>query len=159
MKKLLTYLIIIVTLSSCGTKQYVVKNTTTKMDISKEIVVIKNNFSQVIPAAVYPKYQYIDDYVTKSTPAVYSIDSLICVELSKRNIECRIIDEYSLLGISSNYIKYQDYWAWDFKKYMHVLKITIYDPDNNEIISVASEGNTAGMHDFPNPEKASTSAY
>ncbi len=150
--KRLTTLFFLLFLSSCSTKQYLIKTCNQDIELKGVVFVIQNDSSFIIPVAIYPKYQIIDDYVINTKPAIDKIELLICNELKKRNINCKIVNDISDIDKDSYYINYQDYWAWDFKKYMHVLKVNLYK-SNKKLISVVSQGNTGGMHDYPNPQK------
>ncbi len=126
MKKLTLYIITLLTLFSCSTKQYILKSTEQDLSQIKKILVVKNDYSSIIPVGIYPSYENIDDFVTNKTPAIDDISKLICVEMNKRNIDCAIVLDSSEITNNTYYIQYQDYWAWDFKMYMHVLKIKLY---------------------------------
>ena len=122
-------------------------------DLSITLInVLQNESSLVIPMGVYPSYDEIDDYVKDARPAFLAIESLISTELNKYGISTTIVNNEASIN-NSFYIKYQDYWAWDFKRYMPVLKISMFDTLKKELITVISEGNTMGMHDYPNPKK------
>jgi hypothetical protein len=152
MKKFLLFFSLVLLLSSCKTKQYLIKSTDQDLSRIKRILVIKNEYSNIIPVGIYPQYRIIDDFVVKKVPAIADISNLICNELSAREIDCEIVNNLSEVDLETYYIIYQDYWAWDFKKYMHVLKIRLCK-SGREIKSVASQGNSGGMHDYPNPKK------
>lgn len=137
--------------NSCSTKHYLVKNTKNEKIKVEQISIVNNNISKVIPTGVFPKYQDIEYSVISQRINYHNIDSLIYNELIRNNIKCKISNTQSIKS-NSYYIKCQDYWAWDFKQYMPVLRIDIYNSNHNLVFSVVSEGNTAGLHDFPNPE-------
>jgi len=153
MKRLTLLFVVILTIfCSCSTKQYLLKSTDQDLSQIKRILIVNNDFSNIIPVGIYPSYENIDDFVTKKDSAISDIPELVCVELLKRQINCEIAYEHSEINNETYYIEYQDYWAWDFKKYMHVLKMKLYK-NGIEIKTVASQGNGAGMHDYPTPEK------
>jgi len=138
-------------LSSCSTKQLLVKSVSDKPGFDKGFVVLANDSSLHLPLSFYPNHESINGFIIKKEPAHVPIDSLICSEIKKHGFECSIVEMGGKTEPDKYTILYQDYWAWDFKLYMHVLKIWVYY-NNKEIIKVVSEGNTAGMHDFPTPE-------
>ncbi len=152
MKKFSIFIVTSILFWSCSTKQYLISTNQQDLTQIQKISVVKNDISFVIPVGIYPNYKNIDDFVIKKVPAISDIETLICSELKKRNINCEIVNETLSNNDETYYIKYQDYWAWDFKKYMHVLKISILK-NGSVVRSVVSQGNTAGMHDYPNPEK------
>ncbi len=118
----------------------------------KHINILRNNDSLIIPSGVYPSYDEIDNYVKYSKPSLFAIDNLLASELKRHGITTNIIENVN--DIEDSYrLEYQDYWAWDFKKYMPVLVITLLNQKNEEVLSVISEGNTMGLHDYPNPKK------
>lgn len=118
----------------------------------KNISIVHNDNSLIIPMGVYPSHEEINDFVKDSRPSISRIDSLISIELLKHRISSIIVNDSDDIE-NSYYLEYQDYWAWDFKKYMPVLEISLFDSENNELISVISEGSTSGMHDYPSPKK------
>ena len=146
---------IMLTFYACSTKQYVTTSSAKRIDKSVDFVIIKNDFSLIIPAGRYPAHTIIQNFVVRSQPAISRIDSLIYFELKGKGFNAIIIAGQELQqkpGV--NYIKYQDYWAWDFKKYMHVLKIFLYEGESKAaIMEAVSQGNKMGMHDYPNPKK------
>ena len=108
----------------------------------------------IIPVGVYPDQKDIEKFVVRKQPSIQRIDSLIFTELINNGYTARIVDKRTEFKQGSNHVTYQDYWAWDFKKYMHVLKIFFYSPETGEkILEVVSQGNKMGMHDYPNPRK------
>lgn len=149
---ILVLLILLLILSSCSTKQFLIHSSTQDINHNGNIFVLSNDSSFIIPVAVYPTFHVIDNFVINAKPAIYKIDSLICTEVAKQNIKCTIVNDLADIEKGAYYIRYQDYWAWDFKKYMHVLKISLNKSDK-EVKCVVSQGNTAGMHDYPNPKK------
>ena len=69
-------------------------------------------------------------------------------------MKCEIVDSLNFAAAKDKYfITYADYWTWDFKDYMHLLKVRVLDENKNVIVIGVSEGNTAGMHDAPMPQK------
>ena len=150
--KLLFLSIISIFFYSCSTKQYISTTPNYTPETIDKIFIIKNNESHIIKSGIYPIHEIIESYVKYSEPSIVRIDSLIYQELTKRNIDCQIIEESALKYIDEKYITYQDFWAWDFSMYMHILKINIFTSDHKRIIKVASQGNTAGMHNYPSPE-------
>ena len=148
----LLFITVLILFSSCSTKQILNRFTYKDLSEIKRIFVVKNDSSNIIPLGVYPKYQVIDGYVTKKEPAKGNISGRICYEFRNRQISCERINDKSLIGENEFYIEYQDYWTWDMKKYMHVLIIRLYK-SNVEIRNVVSQGNTSGIHNYPNPEK------
>lgn len=139
---------------SCHTKQLVASFSVTRPNQNADFLIVRNDTSMVIPVGVYPDQRDIERYVVRMRPAVQSIDSLILSELTRKGLQARIVDKKTRFTQGANYVTYQDYWAWDFKKYMHVLKIFFYDPLNGEkILEVVSQGNKMGLHDYPNPKK------
>ena len=148
----LLFIAVMILFNSCGTKQILNRFTYKDLSKIKRIFVVKNDSSNIIPLGVYPKYQVIDGYVVKKELAKDNISGIICYELRNRKIGCERINNRVLTDDNEFYIEYQDYWAWDFKKYMHVLIIRLYK-SGVEIRNVVSQGNTSGMHNYPNPEK------
>ena len=148
----LLFIAVMILFSSCGTKQILNRFTYNDLSKMKRILVVKNDSSNIIPPGAYPKYQVIDHYVTKKEPAKGNIAGRICYELRNRKISCNRISDKALIGDNEFYIEYQDYWIWDMKKYMHVLIIRLYK-SGVEIRNVVSQGNTSGLHNYPNPEK------
>ena len=150
--KFILILCIIVITTSCSTNLFVVNSKISKIDTSKEFIIIQNPQSKFFSVGAYPSYKVIDQYVFASKPSFQRIDSLIYKELVKNNIRCRISNDGSL-STNENvfYIKYQDYWSWDFKNYMHLLILTLCDNLGNELSEYVSQGNTAGVHDYPMP--------
>ena len=138
-------------LTSCSTNQILVKSIPDKASFSSGFVVIKNDSSLHFPVGIYPNHESISAWSGKKVAAHIRIDSLICIELNKKGYECNIIERGTLTPENVYTILYQDYWAWDFKDFMHILKIWVYY-NNKETIKVVSQGNTAGMHDYPMPE-------
>jgi len=141
-------------LVSCQTKTYILKSKDYHLDTSRPYVVLENKTSFVLPDKVFPPYQNIDVFVVGKKPAFYRIDSLICQELARRKMKCEIVDSLNFAAAKDKYfITYADYWTWDFKDYMHLLKVRVLDENKNVIVIGVSEGNTAGMHDAPMPQK------
>lgn len=142
---------------SCKTSVFVANSKIDRISPDKEFLIIHNPRSNMFPAGIYPNYKQIDAFVYTSKPSVQRIDSLIYNELVKSHVSCRIIDEEFMLNTqakSNEYvIRYQDYWSWDFKPFMHILIISIYDSSKNKLSDYVSQGNTGGMHNFPTPEK------
>ncbi|WP_439584927.1 hypothetical protein [Dyadobacter bucti] len=152
--RLLLIIAIAFTFYSCSTKQYITASFKSAVDKKLEFIIVRNDLSLIIPVGVYPDQKFIEKYVVRSQPAIARIDSLIYNELTKRGFTARIVNPGVLHLPGSNYIKYQDYWAWDFKKYMHVLKIYFYGPENEKkVLEAVSQGNKMGLHDYPNPKK------
>lgn len=138
---------------SCSTKIYLnetPRNPTSQYD---SLVILRNPVSAVIPVARYPKYKDVKYHVKGVMHAIERIDSMLYVGLIENNIPCIMQDSIEVFDKNTLYLVYQDYWAWDLKKYMHVLWIGVYDYEENQLFEVASEGNTAGIHDFPTPQK------
>lgn len=81
------------------------------------------------------------------------IDTLICLELSKRNIFCEITYVERTISGDTYFIRYHDYWNWDLKNYMPVLFLSLQNSQGRELIRVASQANKSGMHDYPTPAK------
>ena len=153
MKRIILLSVVLLTIfCSCSTKQYLLKSTDQDLSQIKRILIVNNDFSNIIPAGIYPSYENIDDFVKKKDTAISDISDLICTELVKRQISCDIAYKQLEIDNETYHIEYQDYWTWDFKKYMHVLIIRLYK-NGIEIKSVASQGNGAGLHDYPIPEK------
>lgn len=148
----LLFIAVMILFNSCGTKQILNRFAYKDLSQIKRIFVIKNDSSNIIPLGVVPKYQVIDGYVIKKEPAKDNISGIICYELRNRKISCERINDKVLIGDNDFHIEYQDYWTWDFKEYMHVLIIRLYQSDV-EIRNVVSQGNISGMHNYPNPEK------
>lgn len=153
----ITLLIWLLFLSSCKTSVFVANS---KVDIilpDREFLIIHNTKSNIFPAGIYPNYKQIDEFVFTTKLSIQKIDSLIFKEFDKRSIRCKIIDENYLLNAQidpNEYIlRYQDYWSWDFKPFMHILIISIFSPTDNKLSDYVSQGNTSGMHNFPLPEK------
>ncbi|MCK9399978.1 MAG: hypothetical protein M0Q51_08320 [Bacteroidales bacterium] len=152
-----TWLIGLLIFSSCKTSVFVANSTIDRIIPDKEFLIIHNSKSNIFPAGIYPNYKQIDQFVFTSKPSIQRIDSLIYNELVKFHISCEITNEQNLLNAHPNtneyIIKYQDYWSWDFKPFMHILIISIYDTSNNKLSEYVSQGNTAGLHNFPTPAK------
>ena len=141
-------------LYSCSTKQLVSSFSSTRLDHQADFVIVRNDTSMIIPVGIYPDQKDIERYVVRMQPAIQPIDSLIYNELTKKGFTASIVNKGFSFTPGSNYVTYQDYWAWDFKKYMHVLKISFHDPlYGKKILEVASQGNKMGLHDYPNPKK------
>lgn len=148
------FLVLGIALCSCRTQQLLFSSDSDGLDKQYEFVVVRNDTSRIIPVAVYPEHKLVDQFVIRAVPAIVRIDSLIYHELVQRGLSVRIVNQDKNFQNGFNYITYQDYWAWDFKKYMHVLKIRFYNPKNGEqLMEMVSEGNKMGMHDYPNPRK------
>jgi len=153
MKRVLQFFLIApFLLGACSTKQVLVESKYNRLENIKSLSVVINDSIKVIPKAVYPPYNKIDQFVIKTDVAFIRTDSILCEELSKRDISCEIIYSKSEVSSESYYLQYQEYWAWDMGQFMPVMKIWLLK-DNETIRSVASEGNTAGMHDYPTPGK------
>jgi len=144
-------------LSSCKTSVFVANSKMDKDTPGNGFLIIHNETSNMFPAGIYPNYKQIDAFVYTSKPSIQRIDSLILNELVKAHVSSKIIDEEYLLNVQVNsneyIIRYQDYWSWDFKPFMHILIISIYDSSNNKLSDYISQGNTGGMHNFPTPAK------
>ncbi|MCE7040264.1 hypothetical protein [Dyadobacter sp. CY312] len=139
---------------SCRTTQLVKSHSSTRPDLKSEFVIVSNDTSMIIPVGVYPDQKDIEKFVVRKQPSIQRIDSLIFTELINKGHTARIVGKKTEFEQGANYVTYQDYWAWDFKKYMHVLKIFFYSPESGEkILEVVSQGNKMGMHDYPNPRK------
>ena len=150
--RVFAFLVAVFFFYSCSTKQFV--SSSARPDQKADFLIVKNDTSRIIPAGVYPDQKNIERYVIRKRSAIQPIDSLIYTELTKKGFTARIVDKGTAFAQGSNYVTYQDYWAWDFKKYMHVLKISFHDPlDGKKIMEVVSQGNKMGMHDYPNPKK------
>jgi hypothetical protein len=155
-KRLISIIIFLLLLltTSCSTNLFVVDSKNINIDKTKEFIIIQNPQSKFFAVGIYPSYKTIDQFVINSRPSIQRIDSLILKELLKNNIRCSIANE---VNKSTNenvfYIKYQDYWSWDFKTYMHLLTISLFDNYDQELSEYVSQGNTAGMHDYPMPSK------
>jgi len=140
--------------SSCSTKLMVADSKTTRIDRAKEFIIVQNPQSKIFTVGIYPSYKIIDQFVFDSKPAFQRIDSLILKELVINNIRSEIVDEHEVPKIADAlYLRYQDYWSWDLKLYMHLLIISLYDASGNKLSEYVSQGNTAGMHDYPMPKK------
>ncbi len=81
------------------------------------------------------------------------IDTLLCGELSKRNIFCEISYGERTIPEDTYLIRYHDYWNWDLKNYMPVLFLSLQNSKGKELIRVGSQANRSGMHDYPTPAK------
>jgi len=150
----LTLLVAAFTFYSCSTKQLVSSFSQTRPDQKADFLIVTNDTSMIIPVGIYPDQRDIERYVVRMKTAIQPIDSLIYTELINKGFTARIVKKGFGFTQGSNYVTYQDYWAWDFKKYMHVLKISFHDPlDGKKILEVVSQGNKMGMHDYPNPKK------
>jgi hypothetical protein len=152
--KAIIILWLILLTTSCSTKLFVVNSKNIKVDRTKEFFIIQNPQSNIFAVGIYPSYKTIDQFVMNSRPSIQRIDSLILKELVKNNIRCKIVNEVSR-STNENvfYLRYQDYWSWDFKTYMHLLTISLLDNYGQELSEFVSQGNTAGMHDYPMPSK------
>jgi hypothetical protein len=152
--RIIPLLLLVALFSSCRTTQLVKSHSSTRPDLKSEFVIVSNDTSMIIPVGVYPDQKDIEKFVFRMQPAIQPVDSLILGELIKKGYNARIVSKGTGFKQGSNYIAYQDYWAWDFKKYMHVLKIFFYSPENGKkILEVVSQGNKMGLHDYPNPKK------
>ena len=145
--------VLIVVLISCNTRLLVVGPSSFHAAEAHRMVVVPSTGSYIFPASVYPLHDRIDGFVLRTVPPIHRIDSLICAELGKKNVECRINAPGGAIPEDAYTITYKDYWSWDFRRYMHVLKIYVFDRQGNCVIEVVSQGNTSGMHDYPRPEK------
>lgn len=152
MKKILILCFIITSICSCKTQLIVMNYENTKIDTSKEFLVLHNDNSIILKNATYPPYWNIDQFVKKSEKSEIRIDSLIYREFIKRKLKCSIIYDKNMLMKEDMYlIKYQDYWTWDFKRYMHMLIIYVNDFNKYEKIKCISQGNMLGLHQYPMP--------
>ena len=144
---------LIVLSMSCKTKLLVVGPSNFHGQGVRSMIVLPSTGSYIFPASVYPLHDQIDAFVLRTVPPIHRIDSLICAELGKKNVGCTIIAPGGSIPEDAYTITYKDYWSWDFRRYMHVLKIYVFDRQGNCVIEVVSQGNTSGMHDYPRPEK------
>jgi hypothetical protein len=152
--RIATLLVTTFALYSCSTKQFVSSFSPVRPDQKADFLIVRNDTSMIIPVGIYPDQRDIERYVVRKRKAIHPIDSLIYTELTNRGLSVSIVNKGTGFTQGSNFVTYQDYWAWDFKKYMHVLKISFYDPLNGKkILQVSSQGNKMGMHDYPNPKK------
>lgn len=138
---------------SCATRVYLNESSGIPKRQYDSLVILKNPVSLVIPVAIYPEYKDIKYHVKGGMPAVVKIDSMLQTGLEATGINSLVRDTIDVLDSTTLYLVYQDYWAWDLKKYMHVLWIGVYDSGENLKLEVISQGNTAGLHDFPTPQK------
>ncbi len=143
--------IILLLTYSCTTNQLVIKSVSDKPSFERGFSVLTNDSSLHFPIGIAPNHESINSFVYSKVAAHKPIDSLICTEIIKHGFECDIVKKGEQIEQNKYIVLYQDYWSWDFKQYMHILKVWVYY-NNKEIIKVVSEGNTAGMHDFPTPE-------
>ncbi len=150
--RVLASLLILVSIS-CKTKLLVVGPSNFHGAEVRSMIVVPSTGSYIFPASVYPLHDQIDGFVLRTVPPIYRIDSLICAELGKKNVVCTINAPGGAITEDAYSITYKDYWSWDFRRYMHVLKIYVFDRQGNCVIEVVSQGNTSGMHDYPRPEK------
>jgi hypothetical protein len=153
----ITLLIGLIFLFSCKTSVFVANSKIGSFTPDREFLIIHNTKSNVFPVGIYPNYKQVDDFVYSTKPSIQRIDSLIFNEFARFKVLSKIIDEEYLLNTQPNpneyIIRYQDYWSWDFKPFMHILIISIYDSSDNKLADYVSQGNTAGLHNFPTPAK------
>lgn len=142
-------------LHSCTTKLVVTKVPTCNIDPSKLFAIIKTESSEIISSGIYPTYKTIDQFVINTKPSLQRIDSLFYKELTKRGLKAILFSNQESVNKADQntyyIIKYQDYWGWDFKMFMQLLKVGLYDNKGNLISEYVSQGNIAGMHDYPMP--------
>ncbi len=153
MRIISTIIVIILSLSGCNTKLIVTNQNIEQEQLPDKIYVIPNDSSRFIPASIYPNHKVVDNYVAKSITALYPIDSLLCATFEARNIKCSITGKDEAIPLDAPQIVYKDYWTWDFSDYMHILKIKVYKSNGTELMEVVSQGNTSGMHNYPQPKK------
>jgi len=151
----LIFCLFILLVGACTTKVLITKMPTNQIDTSKMFIIQTNKESKIIATGIYPTHKTIDQFVTNTKPSFQRIDSLLYNEFRKRNIKAiiQVKPDPQVYGNQDNIylIKYQDYWGWDFKMFMQLLKVDVYNLDGYPISEYVSQGNTAGIHNFPMP--------
>lgn len=164
MKKIVLKLFIVLILNSCATIiRTDVRDENYIRDFQqKNIYIISNHKSIKHLNIFFPPPYFIDNY--EDFPRLFNlidkkedIDKKIINELQKQNYFPIIINDISeIIEQESIVIIAKDVWQWDFRYYMHILKVYIYNKNGTDLklaAIIGSEGNSSGIHNFPMPDK------
>lgn len=150
------YIVLVLTLGlswSCSSKIYLPRSNPYRLNQFDEIIILKNDYSYIIPFHKYPGYNEIRYMVKDTVPAIEPVFSLIKKELRSLGYTCTIYNSLPEIDHKAIYISYQDYWEWDFKRYMHLMVMNVFNPNDELIFRVVSYSNHKGFHNFPTPTK------
>lgn len=125
---------------------------------SSKLYIIKSYTSIRLPHMMRPSYKQLENQnenckIMWTVPAYREIDKLIYYSLNGKRYEVAIVESESEVD-EGIYIKYSDYWTWDLTRYMHLLKLKVYEKGKVEPVAVAVlEGSKSEFHNFPRPKK------
>lgn len=163
MKKLMYKMFIVLIMSSCSTmiesdiyyEDYV-------DDFNKEaIYILENSESYKHISILFPPIYTVDRDVEfphsyQLVDKMDNIDQKIAYELTKYGYTAKIIKDISEIEEErAVVISAVDIWQWDFKYYMHILKVYVYKQVGQKNILnavIGSRANNSGLHDFPMPD-------
>jgi hypothetical protein len=138
---------------SCSSEIYLPKSYDTRLIPFDEIIILKNDYSYIIPFNKTPGHNEIRYMVKDTVPAIEPTFSFIREELGNHGFKSTVWNSAPEIDDHSIYLTYQDYWRWDFKRYMHMMVICIFKPNNELIFKVVSHSSPKGFHNFPTPQK------
>lgn len=161
--KFLYILLAIITISSCAsTIRTEIYDENYRNEFDKEnIYILKNPYSVKHLNILLPPPYYIENYNDSPMWFKYvdkfdDIDNKIAKELLKYDYNSKMINDISEIKEKHAIVIFsQDVWQWDLVNYMHILKVNISYKHNQQldlIAQIGSEGNSAGIHNFPSPD-------
>lgn len=157
------FIICVIMISSCATKirSEVYDENYRSIVNGKVIYVLRNANSVKHLNTLFPPAYFIDKYEEypnkfKFVEKIDDIDEKIVNEFVKYSFKVVEINSvYEIMEDNAIVIFSQDVWQWDFKNYMHILKVHIYMLKNHRLellVTIGSEGNSAGLHNYPSPD-------
>lgn len=135
------------------------KKTSYKVPVSLAVIpaVIGGNFGVVggaLGGAVGGTISALEDMKEYEVPAIG--DTYLHIKNYLENSGCTVLSEDTKTMPSDidSVVDYYDFWQWDFKYYLKLLKITFKDPKTGEIIAEGIyEAGKGGIHDYPTSKR------